>query len=85
MKQEEIKKNKQKEAQTIVRKCHCCGEISESRKELERCTGCRKPFLPGRYFEKIHHSKSPKDYQKLFADASEVDEIDLIKGLLVIW
>jgi hypothetical protein len=81
MKAEVTKENQTK---LIIKKCHVCGHISESSHELQKCTKCKKSFLPVNYFSKVH-SKSQKDYEQLFASSYEISEDDLIKGLTVLW
>jgi hypothetical protein len=68
----------------IIRACHTCSKITESAQEVERCSHCNKPFLPLRYFEKIHDFKG-KSWQKHFSSSEELEEDDLIKGLFVLW
>ena len=68
---------------TLIKKCHCCGKMAESLKEIERCSTCQKSFLPLKYFEKIHDVH--QQYADLFSHVEEIDEKDLIKGLLVLW
>jgi len=68
----------------VIRACHSCTKITESLKEIERCSHCQKAFLPLRYFEKIHDLKG-KNWQKHFADAEDLHDADLIKGLFVLW
>lgn len=75
------KSNKEK---LLIRACHSCLKINESHAEMERCSHCNKAFLPLKYFEKIHESKSAK-YKELFSATSELEEEDLIKGLFVLW
>lgn len=68
----------------IIKKCHMCGHLMESRKEVEKCECCNKPFLPMNYFGKVH-AKNSTEFKQLFSKASEIHEEDLIKGLSVIW
>ena len=68
----------------LIRACHSCLKINESEKELERCTHCKKSFLPLRYFDKIHNDKDLK-WENHFSPTSQIDEDDLIKGLFVLW
>lgn len=68
----------------LIRACHSCLKINESRQELERCTHCKKSFLPLRYFEKIHQQKDLK-WENHFSTSDQIDEEDLIKGLFVLW
>jgi hypothetical protein len=35
-----------------VRRCHMCGEISESAKDILKCGVCSKSLLPFYYFDK---------------------------------
>lgn len=68
----------------LIRACHACLKINESEKELERCSHCNKPFLPLRYFEKVHQHKDQK-WEKFFSSSEHIEEEDLIKGLFVLW
>ena len=67
----------------LVKKCYCCGHINESAAEIQRCHQCKKSFLPLKYFQKIHDIH--QNYSQLFSQASELEEDDLIKGLVVLW
>ena len=69
---------------TLIKKCHICGHINESKKELERCKNCKKSFLPSSYFSKVHDN-SGQSYKNLYSLAHEIDEKDLIIGIHVIW
>lgn len=68
----------------LIKKCHACGHINESSKELENCEQCRKGFLPLNYFNKIH-TQGQTSYQELFSEVEDLTEEDLIKGITVIW
>ena len=68
----------------IIKKCHVCGYISESQKEMEQCKSCKKSFLPLNYFDKIH-AKDKSVFADLFAYSRDIDEEDIIKGLVVLW
>jgi len=76
--------NKETNGKLIIKKCHDCGHIMESGQELQKCSKCKKSFLPVNYFSKVH-SKSQKDFDQLFAYGHEIHEEDLIKGLTVLW
>jgi hypothetical protein len=67
----------------FIKQCHSCGKIEEHTKEIERCSYCSKSFLPLKYFEKIHDVH--QQYSELFSSADEIEEKDLIKGLIVLW
>ena len=67
-----------------MRVCHCCLAMNESAKELERCMHCNKSFLPLRYFEKIH-SQGKEKWETNFSLSEELEDEDLIKGLVVLW
>ena len=73
-----------KNIQRIIKKCHVCGHVNESQKEMQRCGKCEKSFLPLNYFGKVH-AKNSDDFSKLFCKASELHEEDLIHGLHVLW
>jgi hypothetical protein len=73
-----------KKSRKIIRKCHCCSQVTESDTEVEKCLSCGKSFLPLNYFEKIH-GKSEYKFDELWAKSHELEEEDLIKGLFVIW
>lgn len=68
----------------LIKKCHTCGHIMESSQEIQKCTKCKKSFLPVNYFSKVH-TKTQKDFDQLFAQGHELREEDLIKGLTVLW
>ncbi len=72
------------EEKFLIRACHACLKINESKCELERCAHCGKPFLPLRYFDKIHTDKNAK-WESRFYPTELIDEEDLIKGLFVLW
>ena len=69
---------------TIIRKCHKCGQITESHTELDKCANCHKSFLPLNYFSKIHN-KEGAQFDRLFANSQDLEEEDLIKGIFVLW
>lgn len=68
----------------IIKKCHVCGHLMESKKEIEKCDSCHKPFLPMNYFGKVH-AKSSTEFKQLFSKASELHEDEMIRGLTVLW
>ncbi len=68
---------------SLIKLCHSCGHMHETILEVERCDLCKKSFLPAKYFEKIHDVH--QSYQQLFSKVDELDEKDLIKGLMAIW
>ena len=71
-------------AKLLIKKCHVCGQVTESTTELEKCVSCGKAFLPLNYFVKIHDHKEIK-FSELFAESHEIHEEELIKGLYVLW
>ena len=73
-----------KETSKVIKKCHVCGHLMESHKEISKCDCCKKPFLPMNYFGKVH-AKNSEEFQALFSKASELHEEDMIKGLTVLW
>jgi hypothetical protein len=68
----------------IIKKCHLCGQIIESRKEVSKCPCCAKNFLPLNYFGKVH-AKNTKEFDHLFAESDELNDLDIIHGLYVLW
>ncbi len=68
----------------LIKKCHVCGHLMESKKEIEKCECCHKPFLPMNYFGKVH-AKNSSEYTQLFSRASELHDEDMIRGLTVLW
>ncbi|MCB9095897.1 MAG: hypothetical protein H6621_12585 [Halobacteriovoraceae bacterium] len=74
---------KRNHTRTIIKKCHVCGHINESTREIEKCGQCGKSFLPLNYFTKIHGPKGK--YEDLFCDVDELCDTETIKGLYVIW
>jgi hypothetical protein len=79
----EIESSGKECAKKIIKQCHCCGHIHEETYEVERCHSCKKSFLPIKYFEKIHDHH--QNYSDLFSRVEEIEEKDLIKGLIVLW
>lgn len=77
-------RTKTKKERSIIKKCHCCGQVIEAQKEVQKCVSCGKSFLPLNYFDKIHGQEDYK-FEDLFADGHEIEEEDLIKGLYAIW
>ena len=71
-------------SKTIIRKCHCCGQVTESKSETSKCPKCTKSFLPLNYFQKIHTDKQ-SNFKDLFSESLELHEDELIKGLYVLW
>ena len=67
----------------LIRQCHKCDQLVEAPKEQENCLCCGKSFLPLNYFEKIHDHSG--NFAELYADSTEIDEEDLVKGIFVIW
>ena len=76
--------NKQVKEKLVIRACHSCLKINESLQEIERCNHCNKSFLPLRYFQKIHELKG-ETWKNHFSASHELEEMDLIKGLFVLW
>ncbi len=68
----------------IIRKCHACGKLNDSYREVQRCDKCRKSFLPLNYFGKIH-AKNETEFKNLFASSNELTDDDLLKGLMALW
>lgn len=81
--EEQIHSEYSESKKLLIKQCHCCAHIQETAIELERCTQCQKSFLPLKYFEKIHDTY--QNYTQLFSAAEELEEKDLIKGLIVLW
>ncbi len=81
--EEPIHTDNQESKKLLIKQCHCCGHVQENTYELDRCSSCQKSYLPLKYFEKIHDIHN--NFTELFSKADELDENDLIKGLLVLW
>jgi hypothetical protein len=79
-----IENIKSKEKKILIKKCHICGLIMESDREIKKCTKCNKSFLPCHYFNKVH-AKTSKEFTNLFSSTQELHEDDLVKGIHVIW
>ncbi|HLW56090.1 MAG TPA: hypothetical protein VKY27_01820 [Bacteriovoracaceae bacterium] len=73
-----------KRPESLIRVCHKCLKINEASGEIEKCAHCQKSFLPLRYFDKIH-SKSKENWTSYFSSIEDIDEKDLIQGLIVKW
>lgn len=67
----------------VIRKCHKCGQMTESIKEQPACSGCGKSFLPLNYFAKVHDHSG--EVNELYANGNDLLEEDLVQGLFVIW
>ncbi len=72
------------EGKILIKVCHRCNNVMESFHEPEKCTKCKKSFLPSNYFGKVHAQNS-EEYKSLFASSEQLHEDDLIKGLQVLW
>jgi hypothetical protein len=68
----------------IIKKCHMCGHVMESKSEIKKCDKCKKSFLPSNYLGKVK-AKNSRDYQNQFSNVEEIYEDDLIKGINVLW
>ncbi len=79
-----VQVTKAKKEKTLIRKCHCCGQVIESAVESQKCVQCGKSFLPLNYFAKIHDNEN-YDYEELFAESHDLFDEDLIKGIYVLW
>lgn len=84
MKENHQTKRREPRTVALIKKCHCCGHVMESKKEIERCEKCKKSFLPSQYFTKVH-AKNTEEFKQLFAASEDLHEEDLIKGLHVLW
>lgn len=76
--------NKTHSKKRIIKKCHMCGHMHDTSKEIQKCQSCNKSFLPSNYFIKIHASNS-QEFRLLFSEVNELQEEDVIKGITVIW
>jgi rRNA maturation endonuclease Nob1 len=79
-----VSNDKIRNLKLIIRRCHKCGQLTESEKEVEKCVKCGKSFLPLKYFEKVHCHEADK-YEDLFSESDELCEEDLVKGIFVLW
>ena len=68
----------------LIKKCHICGLVMESYSERQRCTKCKKSFLPSSYYGKVRATNG-REFKKLFSPVEHLHSDDLIKGLHVIW
>jgi hypothetical protein len=68
----------------IIRKCHVCSELIEGPREAVRCPKCKKSFLPLNYMGQKDITNE-KEFFKLFSQADELEECDLVFGLYVLW
>lgn len=68
----------------IIRQCHMCGKVTESKQEKNKCNCCGKAFLPLNYFAKIHDHSEVK-FNELFAESQDLNEEDMITGIYVLW
>ncbi|MFZ8933828.1 MAG: hypothetical protein ACO20H_12835 [Bacteriovoracaceae bacterium] len=69
---------------TVIKKCHSCGHVMESRTEVQKCGQCKKSFLPTNYHNKITAKNSLEFYDQ-FQEAEELSEELLVKGIQVLW
>ena len=68
----------------IIKKCHKCGHIMESKSEIQRCSHCNKAFLPSNYHNKLT-AKNSLDFYEQFLEAEDLCDENLIKGIQVLW
>ena len=68
----------------IIKKCHVCGDLIEAYEEPKKCPSCKHSFLPSNYFKKVHATNS-KDFAELFEESHELVELDLVRGIQVLW
>jgi len=77
---------RRKKSVNIIKRCHCCGQVTESATEIDKCVSCGKSFLPLNYFSKVHDHEGKKyEFKDLYAEGHELEEDDLIIGLYVLW
>lgn len=69
-----------------IRRCHVCGQVTESSDEILKCTGCQKSLLPFYYFDKRKISefsdnkeRPPEDMEKHLSGYGP------IRGLTAYW
>lgn len=75
-----------KKSMKIIKRCHVCGQITESSSEIDKCVSCGKSFLPLNYFSKVHdHEGKQYNFKDLYAEGHELEQEDLIIGLYVLW
>lgn len=79
-----MEKNTSTSGILLIKKCHMCGHLNESSKEVPRCGQCSKSFLPLNYFGKVH-AKNTEEFNNLFSTSDEIHEEDLIKGIHALW
>ena len=68
----------------LIKKCHVCGALFETHKELSKCLKCKKSFLPCNYFNKVH-AKDSSEFEEMFLSSTDLEEEDLIIGITVLW
>lgn len=74
----------EKDKKVLIKKCHVCDHVFESKQEAKSCPKCNKSFLPINYFQNIKGTQM-KEYEQLFSESEEMEEKDLIKGIHVLW
>ena len=80
-----MKVKKQSKDKVLIKKCHVCGQLTESYQEIDRCPKCNKSFLPLNYFTKIHQVGNQEEFKELFETTENLREEDLIRGIYVLW
>ena len=83
-KKDQARKLKTIDDVVLIKKCHVCGTVVETSKELKKCHKCKKSFLPSNYFNKVH-AKDTEEFEEMFLSSSELEEDILVKGIHVLW
>ena len=71
-----------------VRRCHVCGEVSESREDITKCLSCKKSLLPFYYFDKRKISEYSDNEERPgnFKNSKDTDiGYGPIRGLTAYW
>jgi len=66
----------------LFRRCHVCGQISQSEEQLSRCRHCKKAFAPFYYYDDFH---KPVFSEGLERPPVMKDEWPAIQGLTAYW
>ena len=72
---------------TLVRMCHCCGQINEGEREVLRCENekCQKTFLPLTTLSELFSRTGVTKKDLGLEESAELPFYAPLHGLVVFW